>query len=295
MRIPTPTYQNILVPLDGSDVAEYAIGHAVDLARTHRARLLLVCLADVIDADAAGLPLAAEQVTCQEAQVRLQTLRQQLREENLEVETRVINGADPRATLEQVVETENVQLIVMSTQGWARMLRWVFGPDVESALNSLPVPLLLVRPTTYKIVVPLDGSNWSESAIPQAQEIARAFEAEIILLHVFQSPASDYADQLALAGQQEAADRPYEEMRENLVALRNTLRSEGIRAREQIIRSNNPAQAIVDFVDSEAGVSMVVMSTHGRTGIPRLLMGSVAQTVVKNLRCPVTLVHPRRS
>lgn len=295
MRIPTPVYQNILVPLDGSDVAEYAIGHAVDLARTHRARLLLVCLADVIDAETAGLPLAAAQVTCQEAQARLQTLRQHLREENLNVETRVIEGADPHAALEHLIESEGVQLIVMSTQGWAGMLRWIFGPDVEHALNSLPVPLLLVRPTTYKIVVPLDGSSWSESAIPQAQEIARAFDAEIILLHVFQSPASDYADQLALAGQQAVADRPYEEMRENLIALRNTLRREGIRAREQIIRSNNPAQAIVEFVESEAGVSMVVMSTHGRTGISRLLMGSVAQTVVKNLRCPVTLVHPRHA
>ena len=295
MRIPTPVYQTILVPLDGSDVAEYAIGHAVDLARTHRARLLLVCLADVIDAEAAGLPLAAAQVTCQEAQARLQILRQHLREENLEVETRVIEGADPHAALERLIENEGVHLIVMSTQGWAGMFRWIFGPDVELALNSLPVPLLLVRPTTYKIVVPLDGSSWSESAIPQAQEIARAFDAEIILLHVFQSPASGYADQLALAGQQEMADRPYEDMRESLIALRNTLRREGIRAREQIIRSNNPAQAIVDFVESEAGVSMVVMSTHGRTGISRLLMGSVAQTVVKNLRCPVTLVHPRRA
>lgn len=295
MRIPTPAYQNILVPLDGSDVAEYAIGHAVYLAREHRARLLLVCLADVIDAEAVGLPLAAQQVTCQEAQERLQTLRHQLRSENLEVETRLIEGSDPRSALEQVIETEKVQLIVMSTQGWAGMLRWIFGPDVESALNNLPVSLLLVRPTTYKIVVPLDGSSWSESAIPQAQEIARAFDGEIILLHVFQSPASDYADQLALAGQQEAADRPYEDMRETLIALRNTLRREGIRAREQIIRSNNPAQAIVDFVEAEAGVSMVVMSTHGRTGISRLLMGSVAQTVVKNLRCPVTLVHPHRA
>lgn len=294
MRMPTPVYQNILVPLDGSDVAEYAIGYAVDLARAHHARLLLVCLADAIDAETAQLPLAAEQLTCQEAQARLHTLRHQLRAEDIEVETRVIDSAEPRAALERLIETESVQLIVMSTQGWTGMLRWVFGPDIESALNALAVPLLLVRPTTYKIVVPLDGSNWSESALPQAKEIARAFDAEVILLHVFQSPASDYADQLALAGQQEAAERPYEDMRETLIALRNTLRREGIRAREQIVRSNNPAQAIIDYVESEAGVSMVVMSTHGRTGLSRLLMGSVAQTVLKGLRCPVTLVHPHR-
>ena len=109
MRIPTPAYQTILVPLDGSDVAEYAIGHAVNLARAYHARLLLVCLADVIDAEASGLPLAAEQVTCQEAQARLSTLRQQLRGENLDIETRVIDGDEPRAALERLVEAENVQ------------------------------------------------------------------------------------------------------------------------------------------------------------------------------------------
>lgn len=294
MRIPTPVYHNILVPLDGSDVAEHAIGFAVDLARRHQARLLLVCIADSLDAEKVQLPLAVEQMTCQEAQARLETLRHQLRDEGIEVTTRVIESSEPGVALERLIEAESVQLVVMSTQGWAGMLRWVFGPDVESALNSLAVPLLLVRPTTYKIVVPLDGSSWSESAIPQAKEIARAFEAEIILLHVFQSPASDYAPQLALAGQQDAVERPYEEMREILIGLRNTLRREGIRAREHIIRSNNPAQAIVDFVESEAGVSMIVMSTHGRTGISRLLMGSVAQKVIKSVRCPVTLVHPNR-
>lgn len=133
MRMPTPVYQNILVPLDGSDVAEYAIGYAVDLARAHHARLLLVCLADAIDAETAQLPLAAEQLTCQEAQARLQTLRHQLRAEDIEVETRVIDSAEPRAALERLIETESVQLIVMSTQGWTGMLRWVFGPDIERA------------------------------------------------------------------------------------------------------------------------------------------------------------------
>jgi nucleotide-binding universal stress UspA family protein len=64
--------------------------------------------------------------------------------------------------------------------------------------------------------------------------------------------------------------------------------------REVIIRSGNPAQTICDFVESEEGISMIVMSTHGRTGISRWLVGSTAQTVIKNSRSPVTLVHPDR-
>ena len=143
-----------------------------------------------------------------------------------------------------------------------------------------------------RIVVPLDGSRWSESAIPRAAELARVHDAELVLLHVYQPRGSDYADQWALAGQQQIADQAYEGMQEQLVALRNSLRQEGLRAREVIIRGGNPAQAICDYVEAEEGISLVVMSTHGRTGLARWLMGSVAQQVIKHARCPVMLVQP---
>jgi len=185
-----------------------------------------------------------------------------------------------------------VSVIVSSVQGRTAMLRWLFGPNLEKGLGNLPVPLLLVRPVYHKIVVPLDGSPWSESAIPQAVEIARAHNAELVLLHVYQSPVSSYTDQLALAGQRQMAEQTYDQMYEQLVSLRNRLRHEGVNARVEIIRSPNPAQAIIDYVGDEQGVSMVVMSTHGRTGLSRWLFGSVAQKVIKNLRCPVTLVRP---
>jgi len=172
------------------------------------------------------------------------------------------------------------------------MLRWLLGNQVEAALNVLPVPLLLVRPVLHKIVVPLDGSKWSESAIPKAVEIARQHGAELVLLHVYQSPVRSYADQIAVAGQLLLADQPFEQVRDQLTALRNRLRQEGVRAQVQIVRSNNPAQAICEFAESEEGISMVVMSTHGRTGLSRWLLGSVAQRVMKDLRCPVTLVNP---
>ncbi|GIV81887.1 MAG: hypothetical protein KatS3mg051_1241 [Anaerolineae bacterium] len=166
------------------------------------------------------------------------------------------------------------------------------APAWSGPSTSFPVPLLLVRPMYQRVVVPLDGSRWSESAIPRAAELARLHDAELILLHIYQPKGGDYADQWALAGQQRIADQPYEQMQERLVALRNRLRREGLRAREVIIRGGNPAQAICDYVETEEGISLVVMSTHGRTGLARWLMGSVAQQVIKHARCPVMLVQP---
>jgi nucleotide-binding universal stress UspA family protein len=83
-------------------------------------------------------------------------------------------------------------------------------------------------------------------------------------------------------------------MADQLIALRNRLRQEGLRVRDVMMRGSNPAQVICDFVEAEEGISMIVMSTHGRTGLSRWLVGSVAQTVIRNSRSPVTLVRPDR-
>lgn len=287
MTVPISPYQKILVPLDGSDAAEFAIPYATDLARKYDAELILLTIAYF-----APQPAEGPESFIQSGLRREHRIAEQLRTEGIRAQELTIEQNNPPNTIFNFVASQQISVIVMSTQGRSGMVRWLFGHNLEHVLSTLPVPLLLVRPAYEKIVVPLDGSRWSESAIRQAADIARAHNAELILLHVYQSPASSYTDQLALAGQQYMVDRQYEQMREQLVSLRNGLRREGLRAREQIIRSHNPAQAICEFVEAEEGVSMVVMSTHGRTGLARWLVGSVAQNVIKNVRCPVKLVHP---
>jgi len=289
MTVAVPTYRRIVVPLDGSDAAEVAMGTAISLARQHNAEIVLLTI-EHLPAESAGLEQNGQ--TREQVQAYLARLRDGLRDDGLRAQEQVIIGYALPEALIKFLETEHIDLIVTSTQGRTGMLRWLLGNQVEAALNVLPVPLLLVRPVLHKIVVPLDGSKWSESAIPKAVEIARQHGAELVLLHVYQSPVRSYADQIAVAGQLLLADQPFEQVRDQLTALRNRLRQEGVRAQVQIVRSNNPAQAICEFAESEEGISMVVMSTHGRTGLSRWLLGSVAQRVMKDLRCPVTLVNP---
>jgi nucleotide-binding universal stress UspA family protein len=218
-------------------------------------------------------------------------LRDLLNEEGYRARELFVETRNLAETLLKVIEDEQIHLIVMSMQGRTEMLRWIFGATVEKALNTLPVPVLLARPVYSTIVIPIDGSSWSESAIPKAVEMARNHNAELVLLHVFQSPTSSYDSQLALAGQQDMVDQSYTEIHDHLIAIRNMLRKEGLRVREHIIRGSNPAQAICDYTDTVEGMCMIVMSTHGRTGLSRWLVGSVAQRVIKNANCPVTLVH----
>lgn len=291
MMTPARIYNRILVPLDGSSAAEFAIRFASDLATKHDADLILLHLehlpsqpADNQPGDDAGGP--------QRINDYLDGLRKELRMADVRIYTQQVTARDLAEALYKVIDAERVSAVVMSTQGRTALLRWLFGSGVERAISEFPVPLLLVRPMYQRIVVPLDGSRWSESAIPRAAELARLHGAELVLLHVYQPRGSDYADQWALAGHQQIADQAYEQMQEQLIALRNRLRQEGLRARDVIIRGGNPAQAICDFVEAEEGISMVVMTTHGRTGLARWLVGSVAQQVIKHARCPVTLVQP---
>ncbi len=143
-----------------------------------------------------------------------------------------------------------------------------------------------------KILVPVDGSDWAERAIPHASRIARNNNAELILLTAYQKPMAEYQDQMALANVTEISDQIRERARNYMLGLRNELRAEGVNASYVIVEGKPPAETICDFVEEE-GIDLVVMSTHGRTGLARFLFGSVAQKVLQTVRVPVMLVRPR--
>lgn len=147
--------------------------------------------------------------------------------------------------------------------------------------------------TYQKIVVPLDGSGWSERAIKHAAKIALENDAELILLHVYHSPLAEYADTLALSNQVDMVNGERDEMKRYLIGVRNDLRSQGVKVRGHIINGRDPAYNIINYVRGE-GADLVVMSSHGRTGLAKLLFGSVASKVMQSLDIPVLLVHPDR-
>ncbi len=152
----------------------------------------------------------------------------------------------------------------------------------------------MAEQTRYKkIVVPLDGSGWSQRAVPHAADIARDNNAELILLHVLRPPAHEYTDQLALAGQDSQLNHLREQMKQYLVGVRSELRHQQLNVRCQVIEGVGIAHLICDYVNNE-GADLVVMSTHGRSGITQFLFGSVANKIIQCLKVPVLLVHPDR-
>lgn len=142
-----------------------------------------------------------------------------------------------------------------------------------------------------KILVPWDGSGWSRRAIPHAVDIAQTNDSELTILYVFRPPGSEYADQIALAGQEGQIQQLRDGVEQSLTGVAHELRSQGVKVRTLILESTGVASAICDYVRDEE-VDLVVMSTHGRTGIARFLFGSVASKVMEEVKVPVLLVHP---
>lgn len=145
-----------------------------------------------------------------------------------------------------------------------------------------------------KIVVPIDGSGWSERAIPHAVDIAQNNNAELILLHVFKPPAHEYLGEIALANQDEQLQELREAAKQHLMGVRNNIRSEKVDVRVQFIEGVGVASIICDYINSE-DIDLVVMSTHGRTGIQRWLFGSVTHKVMQGIHIPVMLIRPDKN
>ncbi|HXE71060.1 MAG TPA: universal stress protein [Candidatus Nitrosotenuis sp.] len=136
-----------------------------------------------------------------------------------------------------------------------------------------------------QILIPLDGSEPSESALPHALALARRLEAGLILLHVV-PPSAYLAGELAVSPELQQREEEYAADYLQKVAAR----LEGMDV-EWHVRRGDPAQAILDFAERQP-VDLIVLSSRGRSGIPRWLFGSVAERVVRHAPVPVMVVHP---
>jgi nucleotide-binding universal stress UspA family protein len=152
--------------------------------------------------------------------------------------------------------------------------------------------------TFSKIVAPTDFSEDSIRALDYTQELARKFGAEIILIHVDQPLAPVIvAPEFGSGFDMGAMSRLAEEQRllaqKELDKTVNRLREAGLKARS-LLRVGAPFLEIINAAQSE-GADLIVMGTHGRSGLAHVLMGSVAERVVNKAGCPVlTVRHPDR-
>lgn len=303
-------YRRILVPLDGSRVAECALPWAGEIAWKHGAELMLVH-AHSFDADAPVLesitPYRFERVTEAERDADAADRRERLERLRLVAEVvgarngvhasaHVIHGPAP-ASLADMIASEGVDLVVLSSHGAAaRVSRLGIGRVADHLVRHAAAPVLLVRPDPYRphggsplslerILVPLDGSPESESALPFVRELAEPFASRVTLLRVL----SDRHRQLnALASQVEARL----EEQSARIDLNDVRRRHGFeRSSVEVAFDTRAARGILTAaVAGQADV--IAVASRGRGALRRAVLGSVSSELMRFSTLPLMLVGP---
>ena len=291
----------ILVPLDGSIAAEAVLPYVERIATAANVRISLFAAVDRPRdwGEDTGGDLKGER---HEAESYLRRLQARLASATgNDVEAEVV-ASDPAAGILAAAETRHPDLIAMTTHGRSGVARWVLGSVAAKVLHATHTPLLLVRPpadgkqgntsSLKKLLVPLDGSDLSASVLPFAGDLAKRLEASVVLFHAVYEPVMNYP------GAEAVFDTPVLEgmeagAREFLASAGNGLTEQGVKA-EVVAAIGNATDAIVWAAERE-GADLIVMSTHGRSGIGRIVLGSVADGVVRRTSLPVILVRPTTS
>jgi nucleotide-binding universal stress UspA family protein len=290
-------YSTVLVPLDGSALADRALPYAATLARSSHARLVLVraALAHTLP----GVdPTEAQVAVVERAERELEAAAERLRTEGLAVETHVYYDEAARAIVD-AAEHAAVDLVVMSTHGRGGLGRWVYGSVADRVLRRVAAPVLLVPAAAdplrtadapQRILVPLDGSALAEEVLGEVRVLATARGAELLLLRVVEPPApieADGASYLRLAQEEAAA---LAEARSYLEGVAARLRADGRTVTTRAVVGE--ALPTIAATASEYEADLIAIATHGRGGLARLVMGSVAAGVLHRTRTPVLLVRP---
>lgn len=296
----------ILIPLDGSPFAERVLAYIRGLAKPRTVELLLVHVTQASQYYSVLVPDAMHSVDIthwqKEAEKYLQRKSDELRGEGYEVSYLMTEG-DIASVICELADTQSADLIAMTTHGRSGIEKWVLGSVADRVVRAASQPVFLVRPQKdmtrpaplRRILVPLDGSSLAEKALAGAIDLAKSTGAEIWLMQSVEFPeywGEEYAGMHAVPSmisteEQEAAAREYLlHVAEGLVEAKLPT--------QIVVTTGHAASAISDVV-ADNDIDLIVMSTHGRSGLSRWVFGSVAEKVVRLAECPVLLIRAQEA
>jgi nucleotide-binding universal stress UspA family protein len=273
----------VLVPLDGSELAEAVLPLLEGGGFPWGSEVLL--------ARSVATSPPAESSAEMEAGNYLAVQARRLERAGLRVRCEVWHG-DPSQTIVNAAVRSRVGLIAMTTHGWRGLDRLRFGSVAESVVRAARVPVLLVRGQLRwpadrppRILVPLDGSAQSAAALTLISRIRQPLHAVVELCHVLD--ASLHAAYRDFPPSMVAARPEYSAAREYLDRVAARLAGTGPEV-EWVVLEGPVAPTITQRI-ADGRVDLVAMTTHGRSGVARLLMGSVAEQVLRAANVPVLL------
>jgi nucleotide-binding universal stress UspA family protein len=305
-----------LVPLDGSTFGEHALPLAASIAHHAGARLTLahvhVPLAALYNEAAFTLNDELDARARLENRAYLDRVLTRLGASGPKaVATLMLEGGVVEAIREHVAR-DNVDLVVMTTHGRGPLGRFWLGSVADKLLRQLSIPVLLVHPgetppdltaepVLKNIFIPLDGSELAERMVTPATALGGPMGSQYTLLRVVKPvhPTMPYTEGLSIAQMAGAILDQIEkiqgevrnEAEDYLTKVAERLRARSLRVQTRLAVEEHPAAAILHEATT-CGADLIAVETHGRGGLSRLFLGSVADKVLRGSTLPILVHHP---
>ena len=282
-------FRRILVPLDGTRRAEEAIPFARELATAPEAQLFLLHVE----------PTSAAVMDEIAIDNRLETIASGLRASG--VKAHIITEFGKAApAIATAADLDKIDVIVLAPESRG-MLEGLRRPSVTAnVLARTSAPVLVVPPAASRespklltfggaqVIVPLDGSPLAEKALPLALRLARYYDRPLLLLRVIPPVQVIAAGPETYPLVRDTYDVEIRDAQEYLATMRGRLeRTENVQV-QTMFHQGVPAEVILALAETKPG-SVLVMSTHGRTGLARLVLGSVTLAVARKAKIPLAI------
>jgi nucleotide-binding universal stress UspA family protein len=308
--------RSIIVPLDGSPLGEQALPMAMKIARLASAHLQLVHVHVPVTPIGAEVPLpydARLDATLQDGErAYLDRLVKRVAEVSpVAVGADLVEGPVELALAKQVAKI-GADLMVLTTHGRGFLARSWLGSVADELVRCLHIPILLVHPREQQptltdqpalrhVLIPLDGSALAEQIIEPAIGLGRVAGADYTLVRVINpmvmgtySPETEFGgglDQVMLDRLAELHAEDQKQAADYLDKVAERLRARSLSVLTRVLIHEQPAVAILEAVASQP-IDLVAIATHGRSGLPRLVLGSVADKVLRGATVPVLMQRP---
>jgi len=293
-------FDSILVPLDGSPLAEFVLTHVIVTGQVFDAKIMLLQVLDKNRADASTqfVDLLNWQINKAEAKLYLEKVREQLQSSGLRARANILEGL----TAEEITEFaqhQGMKLVILSSHFHNGLGKWAISSITHKVIFSAPTSVLIIRASQRKeqlyrkILVPLDGSLRAENVLPTVAALARFCKSQVQIVHVVKTP--EMARHLpAMPEDIELSKRilvrNQEEAQHYLDQVKHHSPLAGTDVKTHLLVSNNAAVTLHELIDREQ-IDIVVANAHGYSGIRQWPYGSMVNNLIQYGKVPLLIVQ----
>ena len=280
-------YRKMLVAVDGSDSSMHALRESFKLASNEKSWITVVSVVPKYTGDlsfvAIGNVMASLRKPCEEALSRAEKMA---RDDRALIKT-VCEEGEIYERIVDLAEAENCDLIIIGRRGMGRLERTLVGSVTARVIGHSQRDVLVVpnnsRVGWERILVATDGSRYSKVAAERAIDFAKSYGGELRVVSVVDVPSEFYAEA------PDAVEDMIGKAKGFVKDVKDQAEPRGIKT-ETFVAEGEAYQVITGLAKTQ-GVNVIIVSSHGRTGLKRLLMGSVAEKVIGHAHCPVLVVR----